>query len=103
MNKQRIQQVLEIENQAQAIHETAVRDAEQLQKQANQEAQTLIEKTRAKAQNEAKHLKADVQAKDEVEQILAQSEDRSRHMETLAAEHFDLAVGYVLDQLVGKE
>ncbi len=103
MNKQRIQQVLEIENQAQAIHETAVHNAEQLQKQAEQEAQALIKKTRAKAQKEAQSLKADIRAKDECEHILTESEDRSHHLETLAAEHFDRAVDYVLDRLIGKE
>jgi vacuolar-type H+-ATPase subunit H len=103
LNEQRIRQVLEIEKQAQAIHEAAVRDAEQLQKQAEQEAQILVEKARAGAQEEAQHLAADVQARDECARILAQSEDKSRRIETLAAEHFDRAVGYVIDRLVGKE
>jgi vacuolar-type H+-ATPase subunit H len=103
LNEQRIQQVLEIEKQAQAIHEAAVRDAEQLQKQAEQEAQALFEKTRAEAQEEARRLVADAPASEECARILAQSEDESRRMETLAAKHFDRAVGYVLDRLVGRE
>jgi vacuolar-type H+-ATPase subunit H len=103
LNEQRIRQVLEIENQAQAIHEAAVRDAEQLQKKANQEAQALVEKTRAEAQEEARRLVENAQASDERTRILAQSEEKSRQMETLATKHFDRAVGYVLDQLIGRE
>jgi V/A-type H+-transporting ATPase subunit G/H len=103
LNEQRIQQVLEIENQAQAIHEAAIRDAEQLQKQAEQETQTIIEKARAEAQEEAQRLASDRQASDERARILAESEDKSRQLEALAAQHFDRAVDYVLDRLIGRE
>ena len=102
MNEQRIQQILEIEKQAQAIHEAALRDAEQLQKQAEQEAQTLVENARADAQEEAQRLASDREASDERERILAESEDKSRQLETLAA-HFDRAVDFVLDRLIGRE
>ena len=103
MNEQRIQQVLEIEKQAQEIHQAALRDAEELQKQAEQEAQTLIEKTRAEAQDEARQLVSDRQADDECARILAESEEKSRELETLAAQHFDRAVDYVLNRLMGRE
>jgi vacuolar-type H+-ATPase subunit H len=103
LNEQRIQQVLEIEKQAQAIHEAAVRDAEQLQVQAEQEAQALVEKARAEAQEKAQLLVADAQASEEGGHVLAQSEDKSRQMEMLAAKHFDHAVEYVLDCLVSRE
>jgi len=103
LNKQRIQQVLEIEKQAQAIHDAAVHDAAQLQKQAEQEAQALIEKTKVKTQKEAQSLVDDVQVENECERIMSQSEDKSHQMEALAVEHFDRAVDYVLDQLVGRE
>jgi vacuolar-type H+-ATPase subunit H len=103
LNEQRIQQVLEIENQAQAIHEAAIHDAEQLQKQAEQEAKTIIEKAQAEAQEEAQRLASDRQASDECARILAESEDKSRQLETLAAQHFDRAVDYVLDRLMGKK
>ena len=102
MNEQRIQQVLEIEKQAQVIHDAAIRDAEQLQKQAEQEAQTLIEKARTDTQEEAQRLASDRQASDECARILAESEEKSRQLETLAAQHFDRAVDYVLDRLLGR-
>jgi vacuolar-type H+-ATPase subunit H len=103
LNEQRIQQVLEIEKQAQEIHQAALHDAKELQKQAEQEAQTLTEKTRAEAQDEAKQLASDRQADDECARILAASEDKSRELETLAAQHFDRAVDYVLNRLMGRE
>jgi vacuolar-type H+-ATPase subunit H len=102
LNEQRIQQVLEIEKQAQAIHDAAVGDAEQLQKQAEHDAQALIEKTRADAQDEARQLVAQAQAHEESARILAESDEKSHQLETLAANHFDRAVAYVLDQLIGK-
>ena len=103
MNEQRIQQILEIEKQAQTIHDAAIHDAEQLQKQAEQEAQTFLEKARAEAQEEAQRLTSDRQASDESERILAESEANSRQLETLAAQHFDRAVDFVLDRLIGRE
>jgi vacuolar-type H+-ATPase subunit H len=103
LNEERIQQILEIEKQAQVIHDAALRDAEQLQKQAEQEAQTLIEKARADAQAEAQRLASDRQTSDECERILAESEAKSRQLETLAAQHVDRAVDYVLNRLIGRE
>jgi vacuolar-type H+-ATPase subunit H len=105
LNEQLIQQILEIEKQAQSIYQANVDDAEQLQKQAEQEAQTLIEKARTDAKEEAQRLAADSQANGEreCERILAESEDKSRQIETQAAQYFDHAVNYVLDRLMGRE
>jgi vacuolar-type H+-ATPase subunit H len=105
LNEQLIQQILAIEKQAQSINQATVRDAEQLQKQAEQEAQTLIEKAHAEAQEEAQRLVSDSQADGERERkrILAESEDKSRQIETQAAQHFDRAVNYVLDRLMGRK
>jgi len=105
LNEQLIQQILEIEKQAQGIHQAAVRDAEQLEKQADQEAQALIEKARAEAQEEAQRLASESQAKGEreCERILAESEDKSSQTETQAAQNFDRAVNYVLDRLMGRK
>ena len=105
MDEQRIHQVLEIENRAQAIHEAAIHDAEQLQRQAEQEAQTLLEKARAEAHQEAQRLTSNSQANGEreCERILDESEDKSRKIETQAAQHFDHTVDYVLNRLIGRE
>jgi vacuolar-type H+-ATPase subunit H len=102
-NKKRIQQVLEIEKQAETIHEAALREAEQLPIQAEQEAQALVEKVRAEAQQQAHELIASAQSQEACAQILAEAEEKVRGMETLARSHFDRAVDYVLDQVVGSE
>jgi V/A-type H+/Na+-transporting ATPase subunit G/H len=102
-NAKRIQQVLEIERQAQAIHEAAMRQSEQSPIQAEQEAQALIEKARTDAEEEARQLVANAQAQEERARILAQAEEEVRRMEALAMSHFDRAVGYVLDRVAGRE
>jgi V/A-type H+-transporting ATPase subunit G/H len=102
-SEEHIQQVLEIEGQARAIHQAAEREAEQLPRQVEQEAQALIEKARTDAQEEAHRLIANAQAPEECARILAQAEEEVRRTEALALTHFDRAVAYVLDRLVGKE
>lgn len=98
-----IQQVLEIEKQAQATHDAAVSQAEQLPVQAQKEAQNLVEKARAEAQAEARQLAADAQAQDECARILSKADQDSARLEALAMNHFDRAVSYVLDRVIGKE
>lgn len=103
MNENRIQQVLEIERQAQEIHEVAIRDAQQLPISADQEAQAVIEKARADAQQEARELIASAQAKEETTRILTEAEAKNRQVETLAMSNFDRAVNYILDRVIGRE
>jgi cell division septum initiation protein DivIVA len=98
-----IQQVLEIEKQAQTIHDAAVSQAEQLPVHTEKEAQDLIEKARAEAQTEARQLVADAQAQDECARILAKADEDSARLEALAMNHFDRAVSYVLDRVIGKD
>lgn len=103
MNEKLIQQVLEIEEQAQAMHEAAMHEAEQLPTQAEQETQAVVQKARADAQEEASRLVASAQAQEECARILAQAEEEAHRMEALAMSHFDRAVGYVLDRVAGRE
>jgi len=103
MNENRIQQVLEIEKQAQEIHEVAIRDAQQLPILAEQESQAVIEKARAGAQEEARQLIANAQAKEETARILLEAERKNGQTEALAMSNFDRAVNYILDRVIGKE
>ncbi len=103
MNENRIQQVLEIEKQAQEIHDIAVRDAQQLPILADQESQAVIEKVRADAQDEARQLIANAQAKEETAHIVAEAEKKNHQVEALAMSNFDRAVNYILDRVVGRE
>lgn len=103
MDEKLIEQVLQIEKQAQEIHEAAKRDAEQLPLQAEKDAQVILDKARAEAQEEARRIVASAQAKDESARILAEAEERVRATKGLSMSHFERAVGYVLDRVAGRE
>jgi regulator of protease activity HflC (stomatin/prohibitin superfamily) len=103
LNEKLVQQVLEIEKRAQAIYDTAVREAERLPAQAEKEAQTLIEEAQADAKEQARQLIAAAQTQDESARILKQAEEKAERMESLAKSHFDHAVSYVLDRVASKE
>ena len=103
MNEKHIQQVLEVEKQAQEIHEAAVREAQQIPLLAEQEAQAMIETARKDAHLEARQMVSTVQAGDESSRILAQAEEKNRQFETLAISNFDRAVAYVVERVLGRE
>ncbi len=103
MNEKHIQKILEIEKQAQGIQEEAMREAKQLPVRAQREAESLIEQVRADAQAEADRLVNRAEAKIECERIVADAQEAASRMEALAMTHFDRAVTYVLNQLVGRE
>ena len=104
MNEEYIEKVLEIEKQAQAVYDAAVREAEQSPVQAEKEAQALLEKVRTDAQAEARRLMAEAQAqaRGESARVVKEAEEEAKRMEALAAGHFDRAVSYVLDRVAGK-
>ena len=103
MNENRIQQVLEIEKQAQEIHEIAIRDAQQLPILADQESQAVMDKARVDAQAEVRQLLANAEAKEETARILVEVEGKNRQVEALAKSNFDRAVNYILDRVIGRE
>ena len=103
MNENRIQQVLDIERQAQEVHEIALRDAQQLPISADQESQVILENARVEALAEARQLVANAQAKEETTRILAEAEKKNRQVEALAMSNFDRAVNYILDRVIGRE
>lgn len=103
MTIQHIQEVLNIEKQAQAIHEAAVRDAEQMRIQAEKKAQALLKQARMDAQEKAHQLVTNSKSQEECSHILTQAEDYIRSMEVLAKQNQDYAVSYVLDRIVGRK
>jgi F0F1-type ATP synthase membrane subunit b/b' len=103
LNDKRIQQVLDIEQQAQAAYETAVNEAKLIPQQAEQDAQLIIDKARAEAEAEAKQILAKAQAQDESAQIMTDAEDKVRRNEVVAQGNFNRAVADVLSRVVGKE
>ena len=102
MNEKNIQQVLEIEKQAQEIQEKAQREAQEIPVKAEQEAQALIAKARAEAQEEARKMVADVQSADASGQISADSEAKNTEFEAQAKKNFDKAVAFVLERVIGR-
>ncbi len=103
LKDQRIQEILEIEKNAQAIYEQAVKEAEQLPVQAEKEAQAMIEKARADAEEEARQMISQAKAENEIAKISAEADEKVKRVETLAAANFHQAVSYVLNRVVGKE
>ncbi len=102
MNEKRIEQVLEIERQAQGILDAATRDAEQLPAQAEQEARQIIERARSQAQEEARQMLAKAQAEQETQTILSKADDKNREIEKLAMKNMDRAVAFILERVIGK-
>ena len=102
MNEKHIQQVIEIEKQAQEIHEAAMREAQQLPVLADQEAQALIEKTRADAQQKAREMVSEVKTDEESARILSEVEEKNKQFEALAMSNLDRAVTYVLERVIGR-
>lgn len=103
LNEKRIQQVLEIEKKAQAIHDKALAEAQQLPLKAEQEAQVMIETGRTAAQAEARDMIAKAQSKDEVASILADVNTKIQRIDVSAQANMSRAVSYVLNRVVGKE
>ena len=102
MDQKHIQQVLQIEKQAQEIHEAAIKEAQQLPLIAEQEAQALIEKARAEAQQKAREMVSKVQADEESARILSEADEKNRQFEALAMNNLDRAVNYVLERVIGR-
>ncbi len=103
MSEKYIQQVLEIEKQADAIHDAAVDEAIQLPIKAEQEAQVIIEKARAAAQEEAHQIIESAQSEEESARILTQAEEKVQEAEALAQSNLERAVAHVLDRIMGRE
>jgi V/A-type H+/Na+-transporting ATPase subunit G/H len=102
MNEKRIEQVLEIERQAQGVLDAATHDADQLPAKAEQEARELVERARSQAQEEARQMVEKARAEQETSAILTQADEKNRETEKLATTNMDKAVAFVLDRVIGK-
>jgi V/A-type H+/Na+-transporting ATPase subunit G/H len=102
MNEKRIEQVLEIEKQAQGVLDAATREADQLPARAEQEAQAMIAQVRAEAEAEARKIVEAAEAEDRAKDIAASMAKTSSDAETKAKANLDKAVAYVLERVIGK-
>lgn len=103
MNEKRIQQVLDIEKQAQAVYEEAVNEAKQIPLQAEQEAQAMIDNARAEAESEARKIVEQAKSETETQRILEDADEKVNKAELLAKQNFNRAVTEVLSHIAGKE
>ncbi len=102
MNENRIQQVLEIEKQAQEIHDKASLAAKEIPVKAEQEALALIARAKAEANEEARKIIESAQSNDASGQITADIASKNSEFETLAKKNFDKAVSFVLERVIGR-
>jgi vacuolar-type H+-ATPase subunit H len=102
-NEKVIQKVLEIEKDADQIHDKAVHEASLLPVRADQDAQSLIEKTRVSAQAEATQLLDKAKVQEQSANLLAEAEKNVQHTEGLASNNFNQAVAYVVARVIGRE
>jgi len=102
MNEKHIQQVLEIENQAQEVQEKARREAQEIPARAEQEAQALITKARAEADEEARKLIAAAQPADGDSKVAVEGASVNTEFEASAKKNFEKAVAFVLERVIGR-
>jgi len=102
VNEKNIQQVLDIEKRAEEIHEAALKEAQQLPVIAEQEAQALIEKARAEAEQKAREMVSEVKAEEESARILSEAEEKNKQFEALSTSNLDRAVNFVLERVIGR-
>ena len=101
MNEKHIQQVLEIEKQAQEVQEKARHEAQDIPAKAEQEAQALIAKAKAEAHEEARKMIAAVQPNNVSGQAAANG-TKENEFEASAKKNFDKAVAFVLERVIGR-
>jgi len=102
MNEKHIQQVLEIEKQAQEIQEQAKREAQEIPAKAQQEAQEIIAKAKAEAQAEARKMIESVQSSGQPDQAESDEGPQNSEFEASAKRNFDKAVAFVLERVIGR-
>jgi vacuolar-type H+-ATPase subunit H len=103
MNEKHIQQILDIEKQAQAVYQSAIKEAEALPLQAEKDAQKLIEQARLDAENEARQMLEKAKSEDEITHILAEAEKQVQQDDTIAVQNINRTVNYVINRVVGRE
>lgn len=103
MNESRVQQILAYEKKASEIYEAALKEADQLPKMAEQDAQAMIEKARQQAEAEARALLAESSSDESASQISEQMQDQLVRTEKLARMHHERAVDYTLARMIGME
>jgi vacuolar-type H+-ATPase subunit H len=101
MNEKRIQDVIEVEKQAEEMLAAASRAAEELPAKAEAEAREILERARVSAKQEAKDMLDRSAGEDESQTILAEAEKKMGEYDRLAEKNFESAVEFVLQKVIG--
>lgn len=100
MNKTKVQQILQLENQAQGIIKTASERAKKIVSDAKAEIQKQDEESIRTGEQETKKIQEKAISEANIEVIQQQSKRKVAEKEVLAKKNFDKAVDFVLAQLV---
>jgi vacuolar-type H+-ATPase subunit H len=103
LNEKRIQDVIEIEKQADEIYQKAVIEAARIPQLAETEAKKIVEKARQDAETEARQLIAEASVKEQTDRILAETEEKIQHNQKMAKNHFEHATSYVISRILGQK
>ena len=103
MNKQKVQQILQIEASAQEIHNTAQQEAKKLVLDAQAEVDKLREQMYLDVKHETEKILNQAQSTEKRSRILNQSKRDVEKKEQLAKQNFDKAVRFVLDQIAKQD
>lgn len=100
MNKQKVEQILQIEEAAQKIRTDAQQTAKQMLVDAQNEVEKLHDQVHREAEQETEQILNQALSKGKSARILDQSRADGEKKELLAKQNFDKAVDYVLEQIV---
>ena len=103
MNKQKVQQILQIETDAQKIRSDAQQTAKQMLIDAKTEVTKLQSQVRRDAEQETEQILNQALSKEKSSHILNQAKTDGEKKETLAKQNFNHAVDFVLEQIVRQD
>ncbi|MBN1487890.1 MAG: hypothetical protein JW981_09635 [Anaerolineae bacterium] len=103
MNQETVARILSIEQRATQVYDDARRQSADIISGARKSASSAEEKILTAARQEAEQIVASGReaAESERARILEKAEADAQHLESIATQHFDAAVQYVLDQVIG--
>ncbi len=102
MNEKRIEQVMQIENEAQQILDAAKKESARIPLEAEREGREIVERARAEAESAARQLIERASDPEDGASILADAEKRAQASEAAAKKNLDRAVEYVLARVLGE-
>ncbi len=101
MNEERVRQILQIEQQAAALYDAAVVEADGLPRAAEAQARSERDRILGEARAEAGRRREAARAERESAEILTGADGEIRRMQARAKENFERAVSFLVEQAAG--